>query len=1224
MLATSLALCLLPCGAGGWQGPRVEVLQGDGLPAFSLTFDDLDQAPQRTPSLWLTGGSPSLYDPAKEPRFNQSEKHFHAMQMAARSRAGVRVVSAVLSFVGYAASPEIHPDGSLTPRTMTFLRQLLDQVPDSLLLIRIRLDLKPPLESGRRPGSVMLQSILNASHTATDWTASPTQAWAARLGNLTARVMVTLDAAFPGKVIGAQILHGVSYEGNYPGAWSAAAVEGKPAGSFDHMWPDYSPDAVTDYCRGTARPAGDCTLPTAAERNTPTLGSTLIAADSAAGASSIAFNRFINIQMASGIAAVGDAIKNVSDGKAFVTTLYGGSLFNGAAYATAGGSSAMTELLGMRGCDAMGNPMIYSPASRSDIGTMQPQSPWDSPLARGKLYVIEYDLRTYLDPPPGNTPASYDFLQTEEETADLLLHDFTSAAVRGHALYVLDPKTSCFYNATANGTDAIWAAVGRAVSAASLYKRSSSEAEGLAPEVAVFVDDASTAHWPLEISRGAPSDVDNRHPSARGVPGWPDLTLGNVPETFASLPFPVRYHLLSDLLSPHFTASRIKLAVLLNPLRVSDEVAAAIKAKLQVPGKTVLYSGAVGVFDGAGRTTAEGGRKLTGLTGLSRGPVKGCAPPQCPEKSSTVFAAAGESWPAAAKAAWAPAMKEPAGASWLATPWWFVNTSSGSNRMEVLGHHAGTQLPSLVQAQLGTHTAVYSANPALPTAAYLALALAAGVHSYTSVHTAETRVEAGGNVLIVHLSNKWTADQPPPTCEVALPFAATVHARNGSLVCTDCTQFTDCAIGRRTQVYTVTQQTADPAVSLKTALKLDDAVVAPPPRENIFPAGMLGFSSFRAVVLLQAPGRLFAFTTGRHAGGDVSARNVLVRSSAHGGRNGTWSAPEIIANLSAASLRAGDGLYLGTGAFDPVTQEVQLYWGECLERCHPGQTGAHVMAAPTFILSVAKAPFKRFKHINLTASVAKYAADPEAFLPFNFFQNAAVVWPRPQRQDGNVTQSAWSRSGTVLVGSAHNFSPKTSDEPKQGSVSYYSSDHGRTFLRGVELVPPPAPPAEWAAIDEPQLGLLSNCELIMVGHGDAQSEGRNTLTIARSLDNGRSWGPPRKIPGLVQPGCGLGLLVDTVAHHDVIYLSHDDNGTLASAGPNAHDASRNNLTISRSVDGGTSWVTGRHVDHRFTGLSALARVSSGEGKGVLGVLYEAGDKRFDGNGIWFSTLPLIR
>ena len=50
----------------------------------------------------------------------------------------------------------------------------------------------------------------------------------------------------------------------------------------------------------------------------------------------------------------------------------------------------------------------------------------------------------------------------------------------------------------------------------------------------------------------------------------------------------------------------------------------------------------------------------------------------------------------------------------------------------------------------------------------------------------------------------------------------------------------------------------------------------PPGAENIFPVGMLGFSSFRAVVLVQSPTHLLAFTTGRHAGGDVSASKPVV------------------------------------------------------------------------------------------------------------------------------------------------------------------------------------------------------------------------------------------------------------------------------------------------------------------------------------------------------------
>ena len=163
------------------------------------------------------------------------------------------------------------------------------------------------------------------------------------------------------------------------------------------------------------------------------------------------------------------------------------------AYETAGGGAAETEFLSMPGFDGIGNPPTYDSDSRSDTGTMQPQAPWDSPLVHGKTYVIEYDLRTYLDAPPGNTPASYDFLQTLQGTQDLMLHDFCSAAIRGHGLYILDSKASTFVNSAPhsnnNGTIAVWAAVQTAVQTAALLKRDDTL---LAAEVAVFADDISS------------------------------------------------------------------------------------------------------------------------------------------------------------------------------------------------------------------------------------------------------------------------------------------------------------------------------------------------------------------------------------------------------------------------------------------------------------------------------------------------------------------------------------------------------------------------------------------------------------------------------------------------------------------------------------------------------------------------------------------------------------
>ena len=90
----------------------------------------------------------------------------------------------------------------------------------------------------------------------------------------------------------------------------------------------------------------------------------------------------------------------------------------------------------------------------------------------------------------------YNFLYTLEETADLLLHDFTSMAIRGHTAYIYDSGSFWFSSDSENQTVAIWDAVHRAMRTAALYRESP---QSLAAEVAVFIDDVSTAHWPVGL-----------------------------------------------------------------------------------------------------------------------------------------------------------------------------------------------------------------------------------------------------------------------------------------------------------------------------------------------------------------------------------------------------------------------------------------------------------------------------------------------------------------------------------------------------------------------------------------------------------------------------------------------------------------------------------------------------------------------------------------------------
>ena len=347
---------------------------------------------------------------------------------------------------------------------------------------------------------------------------------------------------------------------------------------------------------------------------------------------------------------------------------------------------ALTELNQQAGMDGIGNPSVYTVESRSDLGTMQPQAPWDSPGIHNKTYVIEYDLRTYLTP---CTTACYNFLQTAAETADLILHDLAAATIRGHALYILDPKASEFVDPDSNESDPgtstadIWGGVQRAIQTASLYRQLDTGA-ALTAEVGVFVDDVSTAHWPVNL--GAEScappapppvggaDIHSRvNETSEGCYSWPDLVLGEVGSTFGSLPFPVRYYLLSDLLVGDFAA--IKLAILLNPIQVSDELAAAIQTKLQDHGKTIVYVDAVATVDGDGKQSKAGrAQTLTGLAGLKQGAD------EAQQIRTTEFADPGllapsSVWPAAAQRVWKPLVGKTHGGRWPATPWWWCDRS---------------------------------------------------------------------------------------------------------------------------------------------------------------------------------------------------------------------------------------------------------------------------------------------------------------------------------------------------------------------------------------------------------------------------------------------------------------------------------------------------------------------------------------------------------------------
>jgi hypothetical protein len=348
--------------AASWRGPRVRIVRGQGLPSLALT--DAQNVTTLIPALWLTGSTPGEYAP---PEFSDKAYKLRR-ELVQASAAGLRVISTELGcgkccIMSSNASvlqrrrghkskmhpllsrsdapdpgPEILPDGTLSAKAMAFLRGLMIEAPQMYLLPRLRLDcrqgwmnpLYPGLHTlpGIDPTKVLLQHAFNSSLVIQDNTSSPTRAWAEWVGNTTAKVMAQIDREFPGRVIGAQLIHGVSSEGNYPADWSSHMEGFKVPNAFYNYWADHSLGTASDFCRQQSPPPTQCVIPSAMERNRPTRGSTLVTADTTTGAAVVDYNRFINVQMASGIASVGAALKRVSGGRAFTTTLYGGNQYN--------------------------------------------------------------------------------------------------------------------------------------------------------------------------------------------------------------------------------------------------------------------------------------------------------------------------------------------------------------------------------------------------------------------------------------------------------------------------------------------------------------------------------------------------------------------------------------------------------------------------------------------------------------------------------------------------------------------------------------------------------------------------------------------------------------------------------------------------------------------------------------------------------------------------------
>ena len=133
----------------------------------------------------------------------------------------------------------------------------------------------------------------------------PSAAWAAEAAAKVQALMCYLDHRFPGKILGLQL------DGLETGEWFG---EGMGAHGETNMFSDYSESARAEFCNDTHSPAG-CELPSAALRDVPTIGNSLLAGNGPTSAP--AFSYWLSHRTVKALATLARAAKAVSGGKAF-------------------------------------------------------------------------------------------------------------------------------------------------------------------------------------------------------------------------------------------------------------------------------------------------------------------------------------------------------------------------------------------------------------------------------------------------------------------------------------------------------------------------------------------------------------------------------------------------------------------------------------------------------------------------------------------------------------------------------------------------------------------------------------------------------------------------------------------------------------------------------------------------------------------------------------------
>jgi len=242
----------------------------------------------------------------------------------------------------------------------------------------------------------------------------------------------------------------------------------------------------------------------------------------------------------------------------------------------ASGSMGVAELYGAPAFDGLLTPHDYQ--ARGPGGIFEPEGIADSTVLRGKLFICEMDLRTYVDRSP-----AYGQVRNLREYKAVSWRNIATALTRGFYLYWMDLSSDWY------APDEIQEVIARQVQ---VMKQAIDWRHETVPGIAMVIDDAAVME-----TNGAGNFLN-------------EAIMWEQKMGLARCGVPYRIYLLQDLALPNFPEHRV--FYFPNLFKVDRQRLKLLRKVVFRDGKVVVWGPGSGISDGA-NVGAESARRLTGF-----------------------------------------------------------------------------------------------------------------------------------------------------------------------------------------------------------------------------------------------------------------------------------------------------------------------------------------------------------------------------------------------------------------------------------------------------------------------------------------------------------------------------------------------------------------------------------------------------------------------------------